>query len=220
MDRQQETDSVRVTQNRSEEIMKIKTSSEKYAVSYTDTFDKVAREGKFLSISEGYPVEDMVRFIRACRECGYPQLLLINGENRAVGWCDIVRRADEPEDVGFLGVGILKEYRHRGLGSRLMTATIGAALRRGFHEIRLEVRTSNENAIRTYQRLGFVKIAHIANGVVTDGVAEDIWLMSLYRRQLERTRFNGEKFMARFPSVSYRFRPTNQDSKQTGGDSV
>lgn len=207
-----------VTANESSEKMKIKKSSEKYVASYSETFDKVAREGKFLSISAGYPLQDMVAFIRACRQCGYPQFLLINGDDQAVGWCDIVRRADEPDDVGFLGVGILKEYRHRGLGSKLMTATIQDALKRGFHEIRLEVRTSNENAIRTYCRLGFVKIAHIRDGVVTDGVAEDIWLMSLYAREIVSRDFSGKRFLKRFPKLKYQFRPKTSEKSVAEGE--
>lgn len=185
----------------------IKKSLEKYAVSYCQTFDLVAREGKFLSISSGYSLDEIVRFIRVCRECGYPQFLLINSDNQAVGWCDIVRRSDEPDDVGYLGIGILKEYRHRGLGTQLMTAAINDAKKRGFHEIRLEVRTSNYNAIRTYRRLGFVKIAHIQNGVITDGIAEDIWLMSLMSRELNHDYFDGERFFTKFPKIKYKFTP-------------
>ena len=75
--------------------LKIVRSSEKYAVSYCETFDEVAREGKFLSISGGYPLADIIKFIKGCRECGFPQFLLIEPDGRAVGWCDIVRRADD-----------------------------------------------------------------------------------------------------------------------------
>lgn len=202
-------------QNVRPEKMTIKKSSEKYAASYCQTFDCVAREGKFLSISGGYPMDEIIRFIRACRECGYPQFLLINENDLAVGWCDIVRRSNEPDDVGYLGIGILKEYRRRGWGMRLMTAAINDAKKRGFNEIRLEVRTSNFNAIRTYRRLGFVKIAHIKDGVVTDGVAEDVWLMSLMSRELRHGYFDGEKFFSKFSRIKYKFK-----SKEGKGDGV
>ena len=187
--------------------LKIVRSSEKYAVSYCETFDEVAKEGKFLSISGGYPVEDIIRFIRSCKECGYPQFLLIEPGGRAVGWCDIVRRCDEPDDVGFLGVGIAREYRGIGWGSRLMTATIHDAKKRGFNEIRLEVRASNFNAIRTYMRLGFVRIAYRTDGVVTDGVAEDVWLMSLDSREIRTDGFDRREFFGRFPKTGFRFKP-------------
>ena len=186
--------------------LKIVRSSEKYAVSYCETFDEVAKEGKFLSISEGYPIEDILRFIKVCRESGYPQFLLIEPGGRAVGWCDIVRRCDEPDDVGFLGVGIAKTYRGMGWGSRLMTAAIHDAKKRGFNEIRLEVRASNYKAIRTYTRLGFVKIAYTSDGVVTDGTAEDIWVMSLYCREFRTEGFEREKFFDIFPKTGFRFR--------------
>ncbi len=186
--------------------LKIVRSSEKYAVSYCETFDEVAKEGKFLSISGGYPLEDILRFIKACREAGYPQFLLVEPGGRAVGWCDIVRRCDEPDDVGFLGVGIARKYRGMGWGSRLMTATINDAKKRGFNEIRLEVRASNYNAIRTYSRLGFVKIAYTSDGVVTDGVAEDIWVMSLFRREIKPEGFEREKFFDRFPKTGFKFK--------------
>ncbi len=184
--------------------LKIVRSSEKYAVSYCETFDRVAREGKFLSISGGYPLEDIIGFIRACRECGYPQFLLIAPDSRAVGWCDIVRRVDEPDDVGYLGVGIDKPYRGAGWGSRLMTAAIDDAKKCGFNEIRLEVRASNYNAIRTYTRLGFVKISYTSDGVVTDGVAEDIWTMSFMCRRLEPEGFDRERFFGRFGKIDFK----------------
>lgn len=186
----------------------IKRSSEQYVSSYCQTFDLVAREGKFLSISSGYTLDEMLRFIETCRECGYPQFLLLNEKKEAVGWCDIVRRSGEPDDVGYLGIGIRKEYRHMGWGMKLMQTAINDAKKRGFHEIRLEVRVSNANAIRTYQRLGFVKIAHLKDGVVTDGVAEHVWLMSLSSRELNHEYFDGEKFFSIFHKIKYRFKPT------------
>ena len=184
--------------------LKIVRSSERYVESYCETFDEVAREGRFLSISQGYPVEEMIRFIKTCRQCGYPQFLLIDPEGRAAGWCDIVRRCGEPDDVGFLGVGIAAKYRGMGWGSRLMSAAIKDAKKRGFNEIRLEVRASNYNAIRTYTRLGFVKIAYKSDGVVTDGIPEDVWVMSLYAREITAEGFDRENFFGRFPKVRFK----------------
>lgn len=181
--------------------LKIVRSSPKYTDSYAECFDAVAREGKFLTISHGYPPASMEEFIRGCHACGFPQYFLIDGQKRAVGWCDIVHRRETPDDVGYLGVGLLREYRGRGWGSRLMAATIRDAERRGFREIRLEVRVSNYNAIRTYRRLGFVRIAYQPDGVTTDGVSEDVWLMRLHARRIPRSHFRGDAFFRRFPRV-------------------
>lgn len=154
--------------------LKIVKASSKYAYSYYNSFDDVAKEKKFLSVYTGYSLSEVINFIKICRQCNYPQYFLINENDEAVGWCDIVRRADQPSDVGYLGIGIIKDYRGVGWGTKLMKATIDAAKKCGFNEILLEVRASNENAIKTYERFGFVKIRYDIDGVITDGTSEDV----------------------------------------------
>lgn len=167
--------------------------------------DSVAREGKFLSVSKGYPLSQIIDFIKICRESGYPQYFLINEENEAVGWCDIVRRNSQPADVGWLGVGIMPKYRGQGWGTKLMSETIKCAMKCGFNEIRLEVRASNANAIHTYKKLGFVFIEYDRDGVTTDGVSEDVWVMSFGAREITNDRFSGESFFKRFHTIKYKF---------------
>lgn len=185
--------------------LKIVKASKKYAVSYCDTLDSVSREKKFLSISKGYPLHQIIQFIKVCQECGYPQYFLINGDNEAVGWCDIVRRSDEPPDVGYLGIGILKNYRGLGWGTKLMETTINAAKKCGFNEIRLEVRASNGNAIKTYKKFGFVDVGYNKDGVITDGEREDVWIMSYMLRNIISDNFDRHNFFGMFPKIKYHF---------------
>lgn len=185
--------------------LKIVKASKKYAASYCDTMDSVSREGKFLSVNQGYPLSEIIRFIKICHECGYPQYFLINEEDKAVGWCDIVRRSNQPDDVGYLGIGILKQYRHMGWGTKLIDTAVNDAVKRGFNEIRLEVRASNSNAINTYKKYGFVCVSYDVDGVTTDGVSEDVWTMSYMSRNLERDEFNRDKFFGMFPKIKFKF---------------
>lgn len=184
--------------------LKIVKSSKKYANSYCDAMDSVSREGKFLSVNKGYPLPEIIRFIKICRECGYPQYFLINEEDKAVGWCDIVRRSNQPDDVGYLGIGILKPYRNMGWGTKLIDAAIQDAIKRGFNEIRLEVRASNANAIHTYKKYGFVCISYDVDGVTTNGVSEDVWTMSYMARNLESDKFSCDKFFNIFPKIKFK----------------
>ncbi len=184
--------------------MKIVKASRKYAESYCYTMDSVSREGKFLSVSKGYPLPEIIKFIKICHECGYPQFFLINEEDKAVGWCDIVRRSNQPDDVGYLGIGILKKYRNLGWGSKLIDTTVREAIKHGFNEIRLEVRASNENAIHTYKKYGFVCIGYDVDGVITDGVSEDVWIMSYMSRNCECNEFSRDKFFGIFPKIKFR----------------
>jgi len=55
------------------------------------------------------------------------------------------------------------EHQRRGVARALMQAAESAALTRGCHTMRLEVRADNTTAIALYQRLGYVVAASIEN---------------------------------------------------------
>lgn len=55
------------------------------------------------------------------------------------------------------GIGVLRDYRGRGIGTKLMLAAESEFRRKGAHEISLEVIEGNFKAQRMYERLGFAK---------------------------------------------------------------
>jgi ribosomal protein S18 acetylase RimI-like enzyme len=55
------------------------------------------------------------------------------------------------------GIGVLRDYRGRGIGTMLMQAAEGEFRRRGVHEVSLEVIEGNLKAQRLYERLGFAQ---------------------------------------------------------------
>jgi len=75
-----------------------------------------------------------------------------------------------------VSIAVLPEFRRRGIGMRLMIE----AMRRlkevyGASEVYLEVRVSNDAAIRLYEKLGFRKVKQLRKYYL-DG--EDAWLMA------------------------------------------
>ncbi len=52
-------------------------------------------------------------------------------------------------------VAVLPQFRRRGIGERLVREAVDGAHGRGCDFLSLEVRVSNEAAIRLYERLGF-----------------------------------------------------------------
>jgi len=54
-------------------------------------------------------------------------------------------------------VGIVPEYRGRGLGSILLAKALHGFRQAGALRAHLEVTSQNEGAIRLYRRLGFTK---------------------------------------------------------------
>jgi ribosomal protein S18 acetylase RimI-like enzyme len=130
--------------------------AEHHIAGFHEALDAVAREQRFLAFLEAPPFEKMRHFVLNNIDEGYPQfVVLIDG--RIAGWCDVIpnsRRAMQAH-CGTLGVGLLPEFRGRGIGRKLMQRTIGAALEFGLTRIELTVRETNVIAIALYKKLSF-----------------------------------------------------------------
>ncbi len=103
-------------------------------------------------------------------------------EGRAVGWCTIgpagPRRESETGHVGVLGIMVARPFRGRGVGERLMRASLEAA-RGSFEQVRLGVLADNTRALRLYERLGFQVCGRIPRSVKRGDSYEDEVLMIL-----------------------------------------
>jgi ribosomal-protein-alanine N-acetyltransferase len=75
-----------------------------------------------------------------------------------------------------VSVAVLPEHRGKGLGKALMLEGINGVMHRKSDEIYLEVRMSNESAIKMYQKIGF-QIKSKLRAYYRDG--EDAYLMAL-----------------------------------------
>lgn len=67
------------------------------------------------------------------------------------------------DTADILLVAVLKEFRNRGLASRLISDGLDLAAKLGAERAMLEVETTNEAAIGCYQKLGFETIAERKN---------------------------------------------------------
>jgi ribosomal-protein-alanine N-acetyltransferase len=85
---------------------------------------------------------------------------------RAVGFCSFWRILDE---LHINNLAVLPAYRRRGFASTLLIYVLQEGVRLGAHSATLEVRRSNDNARRLYERLGFaasgVRRAYYTNPV-------------------------------------------------------
>ncbi len=80
-----------------------------------------------------------------------------------------------------LAISVKKEYWHMGIGSVQMTELIGFVKNRGtVRNISLGVRDRNPNAIKLYEKCGFVKVGVHKNFFNIDGNFFDEILMDLY----------------------------------------
>lgn len=124
--------------------------------SFHRTLDLVARERRYLSFVEAPPLDSTRAFILNSIAEGYPQFVVLSGPD-VVGWCDVTPRSG-PIDarIGVLGMGLLPQFRRQGLGTRLIARALAAARVYGFSRVELTVYRGNSNAIRLYEKAGFV----------------------------------------------------------------
>ena len=141
--------------------------------------DVVAREKLYLAFLQAPPFEVSLDFYRGIIANDLCQFVALDGEH-VVGWCDVLPTHGEARaHVGHLGIGLVPQARHKGLGARLLEATLFKARSKGFTRIELTVRIDNTNAKALYERFGFTIEAVQRHSVRIDGQYHDAYAMAL-----------------------------------------
>jgi ribosomal protein S18 acetylase RimI-like enzyme len=81
--------------------------------------------------------------------------------------------------VGQVGTFLLPDWRGRGLGRQLWTATLAFARDVGYRKLVIQVRGSNIRAQSFYKSLGFRECGRLTRQVIIDGVEDDEMIMEL-----------------------------------------
>jgi ribosomal protein S18 acetylase RimI-like enzyme len=149
---------------------------------FREAIDVVAHEKKYLAFLEAPPLESTRAFVMNNIKHGYPQFVVLDG-NSVIGWCDIIPNRSRPVHYhcGTLGIGLLPEFRGRGIGRALMLRTITAAFAFGITRVELTVREKNTNAIGLYKSVGFETEGLHRNAVCIDAQYENLYSMALLR---------------------------------------
>lgn len=106
-------------------------------------------------------------------------------DGRVVGHADLaVPQLEGYTHLGSLGMGLLPEYRGRGLGLSLLTAIVSAGWNYGLTRIELLAYGSNTLAISMYERFGFQHEGRRRKARLLDGEYDDVVFMSLLREDL------------------------------------
>ena len=150
------------------------------APGFRAALDSVCRERIFLAALEAPSGERVAEFVRNNVEKGFPQFVA-ESDGGIVGWCDAIpgEASAGTAHVGRLGMGVVRDFRGRGIGRRLLEATIHKARTIGLEKIELSVYASNEPAIALYRRLGFIEEGRKQRGRLVDGLYDDVLLFGL-----------------------------------------
>ena len=150
--------------------------------SFHRALDIVARERKYLALLEAPPLSQTREFVMDFIQKGGLQFVAL-AEGEVVGWCDIQRHGfPSRAHRGTLGMGIVPAYRGRGIGLRLIQATLAQARVARFVRVELDVHADNARAIALYEKVGFVREGVARDAVFIDGEYRDAINMAIVDR--------------------------------------
>ena len=147
--------------------------------SFHRTLDVVARERRYLAFLEAPPIESTRAFILGNIKRGLPQWVALSA-GEVVGWCDVTPK-ERPVYAhgGVLGMGLLPQFRGRGIGTNLIRSVLATSRTVGLHRVELTVRENNESAIGLYKKVGFEIEGLQRDAVRIDGIHENIVCMAI-----------------------------------------
>jgi ribosomal protein S18 acetylase RimI-like enzyme len=143
--------------------------------------DVVARERAYLAFLEAPPLQQTRAFIMNNIVKNNVQLVALAGDE-LVGWADVLPN-DRPvhAHVGALGIGVIPDFRGKGVGAALMQAALAEGCKR-YVRIELTVRAENARAIALYEKFDFKREGICHNAVFVDGRYEDLVIMANVHR--------------------------------------
>ncbi|MFQ6074057.1 MAG: GNAT family N-acetyltransferase [Candidatus Bathyarchaeia archaeon] len=90
--------------------------------------------------------------------------------------------------MAYFGIYLKRQYRSKGIGTRLLKRIIEIARLKGFEMMKLTVFQTNQQALRLYKKFGFREIGRIRGGVkFLNGTYTDDIVMVLNLKARKKT---------------------------------
>lgn len=123
--------------------------------SFYEALAAVAKERIYIEMIEAPPLEKVAKFQAELMSKNGPIYYAVEN-NKVVGWCDVFPE-ENPRQAhrGSLGMGLLPEYRGKGLGSKLLASVLEHSKKFGLEKVELHVYTTNPPAVALYKKFGF-----------------------------------------------------------------
>ena len=154
--------------------------AEEHIDSFRACLDAVCRERRYLGMLQAPPLSSVRSFCQSNIEHGVPQMVALQ-DGIVVGWCDIVPNSRQGfSHCGQLGMGVSRELRRQGIGTRLIAQTMARAREIGIERVELEVYASNQAAIALYEKLGFTVEGVKKRARKLDGIYDDVICMAMF----------------------------------------
>ena len=150
-----------------------------HLIGFHEALDRIAREGRYLAMLQAPPYARTRRFVLESLRDGAIHFVALAGDETVVGWCDLRPKAAATlRHSAVLGMGVIEQWRGRGIGSTLLAATLASADARGLRRAELVVRADNHAAIALYRRFGFAEEGRCRQYLRLDDQDHDALLMA------------------------------------------
>lgn len=160
--------------------MEIVYPSQSLLTKFHEALDQVAKELIYIEMTEAKPIEVIAEFQSQMIVNNWPGYYAVY-EGRVVGWADVTPFANlRMAHRGTLGMGLIKEFRGQGLGTRLLEKTLAHAKEIGLEKVELTVYTENLAAIKLYEKCGFEKTGLIKHYRKLNGRYFDCLCMEIF----------------------------------------
>lgn len=146
--------------------------------------EQIGSETEFIIMDEhglGLSVRHLAKELEWLRESNNNLLLVALDGDQIIGVSNVrADREERTEHIGEIGICLLKEYWHLGIGTYLLEETLlWAENSEVIRRLELRVQVRNERAVRLYKKMGFCVEAILQRGAkINDGVFVDVYLMS------------------------------------------
>lgn len=148
---------------------------------YHAALDAVTRERRYLLALQAPPLEQLRARVDDAVERDLP-LYVAECDACIVAWAEFaVADQESTRHSARLTMGVLRDYRHQGIGSELLDAVIAHAWRCGLKRLELEVFSNNSVAIAMYRRRGFALEGTKRAARCIDGRYYDVEVMAHVR---------------------------------------
>jgi ribosomal-protein-alanine N-acetyltransferase len=115
------------------------------------------------SFDQPYPFDMLKKLLQQYGD----SFLVAEESGKLVGYCSASMKGGSAH---LISIGVLREYRRRGVGTSLLKHLIRFLRKGGVDELWLEVKSENKEAVSLYEKFGFERL-NIVEDYYSDGSA-------------------------------------------------
>jgi len=155
-------------------VVDIREALPKDALELLEYFKQVGEESTYLIMDHSglnLSVEEEEEYLKKANENVTTKYFIAISKGKIIGEVALKGHdSNKTKHNADLGITVLKEYWHKGLGSILIDYAVNyARITTVIKNIYLEVRADNENAINLYKKHGFVQVGIMPDKIFLDG---------------------------------------------------